>query len=713
MLQLTNNLINGNLELTKVPAPSIYDGEILVRNYYSVISAGTEAKKVDTARKGILTKAYKKPQEVKKVIESLRTDGIHSTYNKVMNKLDALSPLGYSSSGIVEAVGKGADRFKKGDRVACAGAGIANHAEIISVPKNLAIAIPDKVGLRDAAYTTIGSIALQGVRQADLRLVESCAVIGLGLLGQLTVQLLKASGVKAYGIDKDSEMVKTAKNLGIDRAFKRSDNKISQSILEMTNGFGVDAVIITAGTSAIDPVELAGKLCRQKGKVIIVGDVPTGFSRENYYNKELELKMSTSYGPGRYNHKYEQKGYDYPIGYVRWTENRNMEAFLDVMAKNQINIDLLTTHSYKFEKAHKAYQMITNRKESYIGIVLEYDKDKEIKKDILFEQKKINASDEVRISFIGAGSFAQNMLLPHLKKEYLVTVANKHSHSSANISTKWGFKKATTDVKRLINNSDSNILFIASYHNTHFDYIIQGLNAGKHIFVEKPICLTMNELIKIKKVYEEKNKTQLNQHLMVGFNRRFSPQIKIIKKNINNNIPLSINYRINAGFIPNSHWVQDKELGGGRIIGEVCHFIDLVMYITNSAPVTLYATAMPDVSNNMDTLSVTIRFKNGSIANVQFLSNGSKRMNKEYLEVSSNGISHVLDDFKILSIYTNSKNKKRLFKKNKGHKKEIHDFLDAIKNGYPTPIPFEEIYISTKMTFDIIESIVNNKIIKY
>ena len=581
------------------------------------------------------------------------------------------------------------------------------------MPKNLAIVIPDKVELRDAAYTTIGSIALQGVRQADLRLGESCAVIGLGLLGQLTVQLLKASGVKAYGIDKDSEMVKTAKNLGVDRAFKRSDNKISQSIFEMTNGFGVDAVIITAGTSAIDPVEFAGILCRQKGKVIIVGDVPTGFSRENYYNKELELKMSTSYGPGRYNHLYEQKGYDYPIGYVRWTENRNMEAFLDVMAKKQINIDLLTTHTYNFEKAHKAYQMITNRKESYIGIVLEYDKDKEIKKDILFQQKKIKSSDEVRISFIGAGSFAQNMLLPHLKKENLVTVANKHSHSSANISVKWGFKGSTTDVKKLINDSNSNIIFIASYHNTHFDYIIQGLNAGKHIFVEKPICLTMNELIQIKKVYKEKNKTQLNQHLMVGFNRRFSPQIRIIKKSIDKNIPLSINYRINAGFIPNSHWVQDKELGGGRIIGEVCHFIDLVMYITNSAPATLYATAMPDVSNNMDTLSVTIRFKNGSIANVQFLSNGSKRMNKEYLEVSSNGISHVLDDFKILSIYTNSINKRRLFKKDKGHKKEIHDYLHSIKNGHPTPISFEEIYMSTKMTFDIIESIVNNEIIKY
>ncbi len=713
MLQLTQNLKSGDMELSEVPVPALTRGKVLVRNHYSVISAGTEGGKVSTARKGYIGKAKEKPAQVKQVIETLKSEGIASTYRRVMNKLDALTPLGYSAAGVVEAVSEGVTRFKVGDRVASGGEG-ANHAEVSSVPENLVVKVPDAVSLRDAAYATIAAIAVQGVRQADLRLGESCAVIGLGLLGQLTVQILKASGVKVAGIDIDMDMVELAGRSGADIAFARDSGDEEQAVIDFSDGYGVDAVIITAGSSSLDPVELAGRLCRRKGRVVIVGAVPTGFSRENYYRKELELRMATSYGPGRYDPNYEEKGQDYPIGYVRWTENRNMQAFLQLLTDGKIDLSFLTTHEFEFEKSPAAYQMIVDRSEPYVGIVLKYETEKETGRsvDLGGEGRRPSAGgDEPRVSFIGAGSFAQNLLLPNIKGSALVSVATSQGHTSKNVAQKWNFRTATCDAEDVFKD-DSNTVFIATRHDSHAEYVMRSLKAGKNVFVEKPLCMTEEELEEIAGIYKSASGGGAPR-LMVGFNRRFAPHVRSIKKEFTDKLPKSINYRINAGAIPADHWIQDREIGGGRIIGEVCHFVDLAMYLAGALPKRLSAAAMEDPRGLLDTLNVNILFMDGSIANISYFANGSKALKKERLEVFSSGKTAVLDDFTKLDIFTSRKTKKMKLGQDKGHRREVEEFLDSVRKGTPSPIPFEEIYYSTRMSFDIIRSITGGETIIY
>jgi predicted dehydrogenase/threonine dehydrogenase-like Zn-dependent dehydrogenase len=707
MLQLTQNLKTGKMELTEVPFPAMGKEEILVRNYYSLISSGTESYKVETARKSLIGKAKEKPEQVKQVLDTFKKEGLVNTYNKVMNKLDALSALGYSSAGEVIEVGQYVTKFKVGDRVACGGQDIANHAEVISVPENLSVKIPDNVSFEDAAYTTIASIALQGIRQADLRLGESCAVIGLGLVGQLTAQLLNAAGIKTAGIDVNQIMVDMSCKSGCNIAFNRADSQLDQSIINFSDGFGVDAVIITAGTSSLDPIELAGKLCRQKGKVIVVGAVPTGFSRENYYKKELDLRMSCSYGPGRYNSNYEDKGLDFPIGYVRWTENRNMHAFLELLSQGKVNLKLLTTHVFNFDEALKAYDLILQKDETFIGVLLKYNPKNELKRTVILDHKKYKP-DDVNISFIGAGSFAQNSLLPHLKNINLISVATSSSNTSKSVAGKFGFAASNNNADEIINSKENNTLFIVTRHNFHAEFVLQGIKNNKNIFVEKPLCLTEAELEEINSEYHKHN-----IHLMVGYNRRFAPLVQKIKKLYNEGQPIAINYRINAGFIPQNNWVQEKEIGGGRIIGEVCHFVDLAMYLAGALPESLSAFSMDDPAGLLDTITINLRFKNGSIACISYLANGSKELKKEYLEVFSSGVSVILDDFKKLTIFGKNKRSEKLLNQNKGHKEEVNKFISAIKEGKPTPIPFEEIYYSTKMSFDIIKSIQNKKTISY
>jgi len=707
MYQLTQNLKTGKMEISEVSFPTLTKGTVRVRNSYSLISAGTEASKVKTARASLISKAKEKPEQVRQVLDTLKKEGLLSTYQKVMNKLDTLAPLGYSTSGVVIEIGENLKGFQVGDRVACAGGEIANHAEVIAVPENLLVKIPNEVSMQEAAFTTVASIALQGIRQADLRIGESCLVIGLGLIGQLTVQMLKAAGIKVAGIDIDSYAVDIALKSGADLAFQRFDSQLEQAILNLTNGYGVDATIITAGTSSLDPVELAGKMCRPKGKVVIVGAVPSGFSRENYYKKELELRMSTSYGPGRYNPNYEEKGFDYPIGYVRWTENRNMQAFLELVAQKKINLDLLTTHIFPLEKALDAYDMIVNKTEPYIGILLKYDIEKPLKKEILLKDVSY-AKQDVNIGFIGAGTFAQNSLLPNIKNANLIAVATHQGHSTRTVADKYGFAIATGDSYYIINNPDINTIFIATRHNLHAEFVIKGIKAGKNVFVEKPLCMTMSELEEIMQEYEKQN-----VRVMVGFNRRFSPFVQKIKKCLNNDQPKSIIYRINAGYIPFDHWTQDKEIGGGRIIGEVCHFIDLCMYLSGSKPMLLSAFCIPDSQGLWDTLTVNLKFSNGSISNISYFANGAKSLRKEYIEIYCNGLTAIIDDFKLLHIYDKGHQKEKLFNQDKGHREEVRRFLQSIRDGQEAPIPFEDVYLSTKMTFDIIESIKNNSVIKY
>jgi polar amino acid transport system substrate-binding protein len=702
MKQLTQNLKSGAMDLLAVPFPALSRGAVLVRNHYSLISAGTEGSKVEVARSSLLAKAQAKPEQVKQVIESIKTEGLLATYGKVMNKLDFPSALGYSCAGEIIETGKDITDLHRGEWVACGG-DAAVHAEVVAVPRNLCVKVPTTVKIEHAAYTTLAAIALQGIRQADLRLGESCAVIGLGLIGQLTMQMLKAAGITAYGIDIDEKMVDLAKTAGAEYGFVRNDETAEHTIRELSGGFGADAVIITAGTNSLDPVESAGRLCRHKGRVVIVGAVPTGFSREAYYKKELTLLMSCSYGPGRYNANYETKGLDYPIGYVRWTENRNMQAFIALLAGHKLNLDCLSTHVFEFSDAPRAYQMILDKPEPFCGVLLRYDPTRDMPARIEVDLPRQSAPDprRPRIGFIGAGSFAQKYLLPTARRQgQLVGLATATGNSARNIVDKYGFSFATNRPEDIVENQEINTVFIATRHHLHAAAVLQALQHGKNVFVEKPLCLTEDELAAIKTAYDQ------NQvRLMVGFNRRFAPFIERTKKLIGSPGKKAIVYRINAGAAAADSWVQDHEIGGGRIIGEVCHFIDLAMYLTGERLADISAFAMEAAQGAQDTLTITLNFASGSIATIAYFANGSPRLEKEYLEINASGQTIVIRDFKEMHVYGKTRKKYTLFNQDKGHAREVELFLQSIQNGVTAPIPFADIYAATLATFKVVEAI--------
>ncbi len=494
-------------------------------------------------------------------------------------------------------------------------------------------------------------------------------------------------------------MVTLAQSNGCDLALLRQREDLEKIILENTNGFGCDAVIITAGTDSLDPIDLAGRLARKKGKVVVVGAVPTGFKREHYFKKELELRMSSSYGPGRYDPEYEEQGIDYPYAYVRWTENRNMQAFVELLRTKKVNPEKLLTHIFPFRDAQNAYQLVLDKHEAFAGIALRYDTERKIESVIHLGNKTYSPS-EPTIGLIGAGGFGQNFLLPAMKDlGNFVTVVTSRPQNARNIADKFGFDTCSGDAGDIFKDARINTVFIATRHDSHAAYVLNALKSGKNVFVEKPLCLHPEELTEIKLAYEKSG-----ARLMVGFNRRFAPLIQELKKNISANIPLSIHYRINAGAIPKGHWVQDNKIGGGRIIGEVCHFIDLCTYLTGSEITSLNAVAMDDASNLQDTVAITLHYANGSIAQISYFSNGNKNLPKEKLEVFGAGMIAVMEDFKSLSLYGNTLIKKS-GNQDKGHKQEVKLFLEAIRNNTATPISFEEIYNSTLATFKVLESI--------
>ncbi len=707
MRQLAQKLKNGSMKIVDVPLPVLNKGNILVKALYSLISAGTEGSTVKTARKGLIGKAKERPQQVKQVVDTLKAQGPVQTYRAVMKKLDAYSPLGYSCVGQIVDVAVDVTGYQVGDLVACGGLS-ASHAEIISVPVNLCVKLDTGTDLKQAAYNTLGAIAMQGVRQADLRLGESCAVIGLGLLGQLTASLLKASGVKVIGIDIDPAMVEIAGQNCLDLGLERDSEGIEGKIFEFTEGIGCDAVIITAASSSLDPVNFAGTISRKKGKVVIVGAVPTGFDREpHFYKKELVLKMSCSYGPGRYDPLYEEKGIDYPAAYVRWTEKRNMQAFQELILKGSINVEYLTTHVFKLENALEAYDMMMSKSEPFIGILIEYDQSTE------FEQYKIKigGSRTVRaqdcgIGFIGAGSYAQSHLLPNIpknKKISLEGVMTSTGVSSRSVAERFGFGFCTDDEREIFENDKINTIFIATRHDSHAGFVMKAIENGIHVFVEKPLCLKPDDLERIAGLINDGSR--ITSRLMVGYNRRFSP-LAIQLKNCFNGGPMAMSYRINSGKIPADSWIQDIETGGGRIIGEACHFIDFLTFINGSLPVSVHANAMKDSLNLNDVVAVSLKYANGSIGSILYLSNGDKSLAKERVEVFANGVTAVLDDFKKLTIYSNGKKKeKKLLNQDKGQKNEVQSFIQSIIKGKEDPIPFNEIYNTSLTSFGVLESI--------
>ena len=698
MEQLTQKLKDGNMQLMEVPFPALLPGHILVRNHYSIISPGTEGKTVKDARLSYIGKARARKDEVKKVITSAKTFGLMKTYNMVMNKLEAYAPLGYSCAGEVIALADDVTNFQIGDFVACGG-NTAGHSEVISVANNLCVKVKKNTSLKDAAFTTMGAIALQGVRQSELKLGETCLVIGLGIIGQLTLQLLDAAGIRAIGIDIDDNQIQLAKRNNNYKIYNRNYPDLENIIAEETGGFGVDSVIITASTDSLDPIEFAGNVCRKKGNVVIVGAVPTGFSRKNYFKKELDLKMSSSYGPGRYETNYEEKGLDYPIGFVRWTENRNMQAFVDLIESKKINMEPLISHEFDFKEAAKAYQLILDKEEVIGGMVLKYDIEKELKREVTISNKSTTKGN-VGVGLIGAGSFAQNFLLPALKdKVEFIGVATARPTSSKYIADKYHFGFCADDASSLAKSEKLNTLIIATRHNTHAQYVLEGLKANKHVFVEKPLCLKESELEEIKEAYKN-----CSSSLMIGFNRRFAPFITKLKAFIGSELPVSINYRVNAGQMPADHWVHDPEIGGGRIVGEACHFIDLAQFISGSSIKSVSANTVKTAENLNDNVTISLEMQNGSIASICYFSNGSKQVSKEYLEVFCSGKIAIIDDFKKLTL-AGSKVETSKGDQDKGYENEIRGFVNSIKEGKEAPIPAEELFLSTLAAFKVIESI--------
>lgn len=704
MKELTQKLGSGEMIIQEIPFPQISKGMLIVKTHFSIISAGTEGSTVTAARKSLIGKAKERPQQVRLVLDTLKNKGPIQTYRAVMKKLDAYSPLGYSCAGEVLEIGDDVNGFEVGDWVACGGVGYANHSEINAVPVNLCVKVPKDSNLLYAAYNTLGAISMQGVRQADLRIGESCVVIGLGLLGQIACLILKASGVKVIGIDISKSAVDLAiQQKTIDIGFTRDEPGIEEKISFFTDGIGADAVMIAAASSSLDPINFAGAVAKKKGKVVILGAVPTGFERNPYwYRKELELKMSCSYGPGRYDINYEEKGHDYPVAYVRWTEKRNMQSFQDLIYRGLINIEYLTTHTFDFEEATKAFDLVVNKNEPYLGIALKFQTEKEHHRKPVIVRSP-GKKDKINISFIGAGSYAQGNLLPYFKGITglnMKGVLTNTGTTSKRVAEKYGFEFAASAEEEIFNGT-TNTIFIATRHDTHATYVRKGLEKGMHVFVEKPLCIYESELEEIKVLYE-----RMENSLMIGFNRRFSPLTDILKEQIGTGSPISMIYRINSGQIPPDSWTQDMEIGGGRIIGEVCHFVDYLSYLSGSLVESVSAISLPSPHQTINTVTVLLKFQNGSTGTIAYMANGSKDLPKEYIEIFANGKTGILQDFKEIKIYgKGKKTKKTLFNQNKGQKEMMESYLKNLTIGKGSPISFEEIYNVTKTTFKILQSI--------
>ena len=702
MKQILQNVKTGAVAVAEVPTPVARPGFVLVRSAASLISAGTERSTVEAGQKGLVGRAIEQPALVKKVIDKARNEGVVATFDAVRSKLGSLSALGYSAAGVVFDVGDDTTGFRIGDRVACAGVGYASHAEVLSVPKNLCVRLPDPVTFDAGAFGTLGAIALQGVRLAEPTLGESVVVIGLGLIGQLAVQLLNANGCRVFGIDLDEEKLQLAKRLGAEDAC--APNIAKQRVLEWSRGRGADAVLITAGTSSNEPVELAGEISRAKGRVVVVGAVGLNLPRKPYYDRELTFRISMSYGPGRYDREYEERGHDYPIGYVRWTEGRNIESFLDMVASGRVDVEPLITHRFKIDEGERAYELITSD-QPYLGVLLQYDTERAIESRIALPKTATAAAQAVRIGLIGAGDYAKSMLLPNFKAfgADFQSIATASGVTARAVGEQYGFRFCVSGADEVINDADANLIVIATRPASHGDLARRALEAGKHVFVEKPLAVTEDELNGVVAAAAS------GGQLMVGFNRRFSPLARAAQDFFKGRqSPLSINYRVNAGRFSPNHWVQDPD-EGGRIIGEVCHFVDFVHFLTGSLTTRVFAESVASrnaEATDEDSVFITLRLADGSNASIAYLAEGDKALAKERIEVFGGGRSLVIDDFRTGTVYENGREKTRkLREQDKGQRDEIKAVMDVVLEGKPVPISIEDLATTTRATFRIKESL--------
>lgn len=710
MKQVIQHYRSGVLKVQEVPVPSVQPGGLLVANRASLISAGTEKATVHLAQKNLVGKAMERPDLVRKVLGKIQKEGITGTLRMVFDRLETPAALGYSCAGTLIDYGKGISGFSIGDRVACAGQNYASHAEVVMVPKNLCVKIPDEVAFEEAAFVTLGAIALQGVRQTEARLGERIAVIGLGLLGQLTVQLLKAAGCSVLVSDLDPAKLTLAKKLGADAVAGSKD--LLDAAADFTEGYGVDAVLLTASTKENGPIEIAGAIARRKGRVVVVGAVGMNVPREPYYKKELELRLSTSYGPGRYDQEYEEKGRDYPYGYVRWTERRNMEAFLLLLQQKKIDVKSLMTHRFPIHEGEEAYRVMMEGSEPYLGIVVTYppvEEGSHKRSDRIIQVFPSNRAATIQMGIIGAGNHVKDRLLPVLKAMNTVSVravcTGTGLHAKA-VAEKMDAAYCTSDYREVLKDDTVNAVLIATRHHDHGPMVLEALRAEKHIFVEKPLCLSEEELEEITALYAEKAEKGLQ--LMVGFNRRFSPHMAEAKRFFQERKnPLVMLFRVNAGALPFEHWVQDPEVGGGRIVGEACHFIDFMQALCGAMPVSVHARRIgrhrSGITDDQSLLSLS--FEDGSIGTVLYTAGGDPALGKERFEAFGDGKVLVIDDFIRSEFYVGGK--KRLFKtgkQDKGFQSEMARFVETVAGGSGPATPFQEIRAVLRACFSAVES---------
>lgn len=703
MKQVIQDYGSGKLQIVEAPRPNVDPTGIVVQTHHSVVSAGTERSMIEFANKNLLQKARERPDLVKQVIDKAKTDGILDAYNSATHRLNQPVPLGYSCAGEVVAVGEQVTEFSVGDRVACGGAGHASHAEAVAVPQNLAARIPDSVSMRDASFMTIGAIALQGVRRADVSPGERIGVIGLGLVGKLVVQILDAYGFPTFGMDIQRGEVETATQLGLDAGATIGSDDVAERVDNFSDGHGLDAVIIAAGTDSDQPVELAGEICRDRGNISVIGNVGMDLPRDPYFEKELDFGVSRSYGPGRYDRTYEDRGLDYPIGHVRWTENRNMVEFLRLLAEESVDVEPLITHEFQFEDALSAYDLIFDDEtdEDVTGVVLDYDTSQDHSDTLQFRDATPPARDTVGVGLVGGGTFAEGTILPALDDldVSLVGIATSSGTSSRHVAEKFDFDYATTDYTRVLDDDAVDLVIIATRNDLHAEIATEALERDKDVHVEKPLALDRDELGAVADAARASS-----GRLMVGYNRRFAPQSASIKSYLTDrSTPVMVNYRVSVDRLPKDHWVRDPDEGGGRIVAELCHFVDYLQFITDAVPERVTATPISadGAHDTADNLNVTVSFTDGSVGNILYTTLGSPSTPKEHVEIFAEGDTHTIENYKSGKFVPLSQEK--------GHEQQFEALVSVIREGEPAPISTTELVRSTLLTFEVQRSIRENQ----
>jgi predicted dehydrogenase len=700
MKQIVQSPKSGKLELIEVPAPAPGPGLVLVRNHFSVMSPGTEKMAIDFARKSLLGKARGRPDLVRQVLRKVRQEGPLPTWRAVMNRLDVAQPLGYSSAGVVERVGEGVTGFAPGDRVACAGAGYANHAEYVAVPENLVARVPDGVPLEKAAFATLGAIALQGLRVAAPTLGEVAAVIGLGLIGQLAVQLLRANGCRVLGLDLDETRIKQALDQGAAWG-ARPDDDHTGWIAAASGGHGADFALVTAASESSAPLELAAQLCRMKGRVVAVGATAMNLDRRSFYEKELELRMSMSYGPGRYDRRYEELGLDYPLEYVRWTENRNLQAFLELAASHAVDPGSLDAEIVDFADAEAAYEALAAGQRRGLAAIFRYADTAPAETSLALAARRAKPSGDVGIAFVGAGNYAKAVLLPALagasgtSPRRIVTATGPSARRSAE---KFGFAECGTDPRAVFDDPSVDLVFVATQHDSHAALAEAALRAGKAVWLEKPVALDESSLESLARAARE-----TGGFLAVGYNRRFSSHAAAIREAFaKRGGPMALHYTVAPGPAPAGTWIVDPRSGGGRIVGEACHMVDLCSFLVGAAPTQVYARALGRDPESDDSTLLVLGFADGSTATIAYLANASADLPKERFEVSADGRTASCENFRETRLPGGRRH--RTLNQDKGQAEAVKRVVEAVRTGSPSPFSLDELLAVSRATLRAEES---------